>query len=687
MTATQEQDKAQANAQGQRHRERMSARSRLQSRAAREIAPMPAIKNPPRRIAARKDLRYFCTNYFPKKFKLRFSSYHEEVIKHLQTGLVQGKTKIALAMPRGSGKTTLVQTAVIWAILFGHCRYILIIGANKPESKKIIDNIKADLIGNKALLEDFPESIYPFVKLGGSALQARGQLYLGELTNVQWKPDTVVFPDIPGSPAAGAAIVTVGITGGIRGKNRTMPNGEIARPDMTVLDDVQTDADARSPLRVARLEELINRAVAGLVGPGQDMGMVMTCTVIQQGDLADRYLNHKIYPEWHGMRYKMVETMPSRMDLWDEYWEVCRKQDRIAGTQFYKRHRTEMDKDAVVAWEDNFVEGKQISALQYAMDKYYENPDSFQSEYQNEPQEKSAETIIVPAKTIRTRLNGMERRVIPMDSHRITAFCDVHDDLIYYMVCSWADDFTGCVIDYDVFPEQQRINFSRKDRSLNTLAKEYGGLRREGSIAAGLEALLLQLLSECYTMFGDREEQEVNRIDRILIDSGYKPHVVESVITKIGSPSHIRPSLGVGVGAKQTPMQHWKGKSVRAGHYWIEEKMPKRIYKTTKGDVNYWKSAVHDAFSLRSSERGGISFWGSNPEAHRMVSEHITAEKVVLVEANARKVNEWSNPFQQDNHWFDCLVGCMIGASTLGIRTAEERETTVKTPTRVIDLT
>ena len=151
------------------------------------------MKNPPRRIKARKDLRYFCTEYFPAKFKLKFSSYHEKVIKTFQKELIEGKEKVALAMPRGSGKTTLVQTAVIWAVLFGHCRFIVVIGASKADARKIIDNIKADLIGNKRLLEDFPEAICPLRKLGGSALQARGQRYLGELTNVQWKPDMVAL--------------------------------------------------------------------------------------------------------------------------------------------------------------------------------------------------------------------------------------------------------------------------------------------------------------------------------------------------------------------------------------------------------------------------------------------------------------------------------------------------------------
>jgi len=302
------------------------------------------MKNPPRRIKARKDLRYFCTEYFPAKFKLKFSSYHEKVIKTFQKELIEGKEKVTLAMPRGSGKTTLVQTAVIWAVLFGHCRFIVVIGASKADARKIIDNIKADLIGNKRLLEDFPEAICPLRKLGGSALQARGQRYLGELTNVQWKPDMVVFPEIAGSLASGATIVTVGIHGGIRGKNRTMPDGSIARPDMVVLDDVQTDADARSPVRIMKIEDIINRTVSGLVGPAESLGMIMTCTVIEPGDVADRYLNPKLYKHWQSMRFKMVEQVPERMDLWDNYWEIRNTKDYVAASRNHYQSNTQQQR-------------------------------------------------------------------------------------------------------------------------------------------------------------------------------------------------------------------------------------------------------------------------------------------------------------------------------------------------------
>jgi hypothetical protein len=648
----------------------------------------------------RKDLKAFCESYFPKRFYLPFSANHMQVVKRLEEMILRKNGKLCLAMPRGYGKSALVEATVIWAFLYGYCRYIVVIAANGREAKKLITNIKLALTQNKALRDDFPESVYPFYKLGGSAALARGQRYLGELTGIEWKSDGVVFANIPGSPASGSMIVSVGIRGAIRGGNKTMPDGSLARPDIVVLDDPQTEKDAYSPVQVGKLTGIIDQGIEGLVGPAAHLAMMMTMTVIREGDLASVYLDRNQKPRWKGLKFKLIEQMPTRMDLWEQYRDI-RNEDDAKATEFYRKHRTEMQEGAVVPWKENFTDDE-LDALQFAMNKWSDNETMFFSEYQNEPLEKASETLIVPAKTIRTRLNGMERRMIPMDTQVITAFCDVHKDLIYYMVAAWSGDFTGYVLDYGVFPEQTRANFSRNDQSLMTLRRRFGEQRSDGAIAAGLEFLLHQLMQECYTMHEDSEKQEINRIDKILIDSGYKPHVVESVITKIGSPVHVRPSLGIGVGAKQTPMQHWgqqshhahlplnagKGKSCRVGHFWIEEKLQKRVYRTIKGDVNYWKSAVHDAFSLRSGERGAITFWGSNPEAHRMVSEHMVAESVVLVEANSRKVNEWSNPFTRDNHWFDCLVGCMIAASTCGIRTAEETAyVPLKQTTQVTDLT
>jgi len=262
----------QSKTSGQRHRELVAKRSREKTRSIQEIAPLPPMVNPKRRMACRKDLRLFCTTYFPKRFDLEFASYHLHYLKRLEDMIIQGGGKVAIAMPRGSGKTTLATTAILWALLYGHCRYIVVVGANNNAADKIIKNIKTSLIQTKVLLEDFPESIYPFKRLGGSAGQARGQRYLGELTGIEWKPNSVVFANIPGSPASGAMLYSVGINGAIRGANLVMPDGSIARPDVVLLDDPQTEAAAKSKKKIENLTEIIDKSVEGLVGPSPRVG-------------------------------------------------------------------------------------------------------------------------------------------------------------------------------------------------------------------------------------------------------------------------------------------------------------------------------------------------------------------------------------------------------------------------------
>jgi hypothetical protein len=351
---------------GRRHRELVARKSRENSKSVREIAPLPQVKNWKRKKQARQDFRYFCEQYFPKKFKLRWSSYHLEVIKRIEEILKEGGGKMALAMPRGSGKTTMIETAALWAVLYGHSRFVIVIGANKKESKKIIDNIKSAILENEGLLEDFPEAIYPFRKLNGSALLARGQLYCGELTQIEWKPDSITFPRIRRSKSSSATIFASGIMGAIRGKNKAI-EGEQARPDTVILDDPQTDADAKNPDRVAKLENIIDGTIGGLVGPGETLAMFMACTIIRSGDLASIYLDRTQKAQWRGMTYKMIERMPDRMDLWEQYRDLRKNESIEAATAFYENNRAEMQEGAIVAWEDNFDPNNELDALQYGM--------------------------------------------------------------------------------------------------------------------------------------------------------------------------------------------------------------------------------------------------------------------------------------------------------------------------------
>jgi hypothetical protein len=198
---------------------------------------------------------------------------------------------------------------------------------------------------------------------------------------------------------------------------------------------------------------------------------MMTCTVIQEGDLASIYLDHNQSSQWRGLKFKMVEQMPERMDLWEQY-RGLRKEDAVKATMFYKRNRAQMREGAIVAWEANYTgKDNSLDALQHAMNVWSDNEITFASEYQNEPMKPDQGAMLVPAKVIRMRLNGLDHQTLPLDAQTLTGFIDVHDDLLYYSVVAWSDEFTGYVVDYGTYPKQVRRVFSKGETGLITMSR------------------------------------------------------------------------------------------------------------------------------------------------------------------------------------------------------------------------
>jgi hypothetical protein len=51
-----------------------------------------------------------------------------------------------------------------------------------------------------------------------------------------------------------------------------------------------------------------------------------------------------------------------------------------------------------------------------------------------------------------------------------------------------------------------------------------------------------------------------------------------------------------------------------------------------------------------------------------MFSEHLNGEVAKLTKTGENEVNEWQRIPSKDVHLFDCMVGCMVAASTCGVR-------------------
>ncbi len=652
-------------------KERARARNQAISLAGRDIGELPKVANAERKFQAASDFRFFCEQYFPLTFHLPWSPDHLKVIAKIEQAVLRGGL-FAMAMPRGSGKSTICECACIWAVLFGHREFVCLIGSDEGHAMDMLDSIKMELDGNDLLLDDFPEVVYPIQCLDGIANRCNGQLYKGERTHIGWTARDVVLPTVAGSNASGAIIKVAGITGRIRGMKYKRADGRTVRPTLVVLDDPQTDESARSLSQCATRESILAGAVLGMAGPGKKISGIMPCTVIRPSDMADNILSRDKHPEWNGERTKMVYSFPSDEKLWQRYAEIRAESMRqgnggAEGTEFYRTHRAAMDEGSVIAWPERF-NYDELSALQHAMNLKLQDEAAFFAEYQNEPlSEETAESNELTVDQIAGKFNRMGRGEAPIGCNHVTMFVDVQANLLFFVVAAWEDDFTGYVLDYGAYPDQQRSYFTLRDARLTlTAATKASGL--EGSIYAGLEALTAACLSREWL----RDDGAALRIERCLIDAnwGSSTDVVYQFCRQSAHAGLVLPSHGRFVGASSQPFSEYKRRpGDRIGHNW---RMPnvqgKRAVRHALFDANFWKTFIHARLAVPMGERGCLSLFGDRAELHRLFAEHLTAEYRIKTEGRGRTVDEWkARPERADNHWFDCLVGCAVAASIQGV--------------------
>ena len=659
-----------------RHKARAAEAQAQDSRAGRDIGDLPPVANPQRKDSCRRNLKLFLETYLPHHFPLAWSPDHETAIARAQACVLEGGL-FAYAMPRGSGKTTLVEGVVIWCACYGHRPFVPLIGADEAHSVAMLDNVKIELETNDDLAADFPEVCVPIRELEGRANRAKGQLYKGERTYIVWREKEIVLPTIPGSAASGCRVRTRGITGRIRGMIATLPDGRRLRPSMVVIDDPQTHASASSVTQCKKRLRVLTGDILGLPGPDETIAALMPCTVIQPGDVADQILDTGKYPQWHGLRTKLIYAWPTNEELWNEYARLRTESMRLGNdgreaTEFYSAHRAEMDAGSQVGWEQRYAVGE-LSAIQHAYNLLMDlGREAFDAEYQNDPKAEDSEVVELTFDQICEKANGIARGVVPNMATDLVAYIDCHSKLLYWMVGAFDRGFTGQIVDYRAFPDQRRQYF-RMSEAKTTLATQYPGARLEGQIHAGLDDLVNRLMETEWP----REDGGMMTIGRIFIDSGWgqTSDTVKDFCRRSRHAAVVLPSQGKGIGAAQTPMAEWpRHEGETCGFHWVlrRARKPPKGKKAQGGrlallDVNFWKTFVHERLGVAKGDRGGLTLFGDDPQTHLMLAHHLRSESRKRKAVPGRVVDEWFlPPDKPDNHLFDCACGIYAAASNLG---------------------
>ena len=624
----------------------------------------------------------------PSAFSKRFSLDHKRAISRLETAILE-RGQYAQAIYRGFGKTTISEGSMIWTSMYGHRHFPVLFQANQDLADDSAQSIKVELETNELLLADFPEVCLPIQHLEREPRRCKRQTHEGQNTYIEWGSNKLVLATVncPWAQANGVVLYFKGLLGASRGIKHKRPNGQVIRPDFANVDDPVKDEEAANPLIVAKKLKIIHKVILQLSGRQRKMACVVSGTIIEPDDVMDRLTDPEQYPDWSSERLQLIQAMPDATDtLWTEYKKIRddynrdsvegRKSALKAAGRFYRKHRKEMHRGAKVSCNWAYDPDVDQSTLQAAMNLYLYDRSTFQSECQNSPQR--TDTVAgeqLRAEDIRDRVNGYERGVVPGSAQYLTGFIDVQKHCLYWLLVAWEKNYTGYVIEYDTYPQQNKPYFAYADVS-RTLGRVFKGVDENTAIHTGLLGLMKSLTENDWR----RADGGFQKIDKLLVDRGHWTETVDAACRSMGTPI-IMPAAGKGIGASARPFSEYRPqKGATIGHYHRVVTPQVGTMRFLEHDTNFWKSFVRVRLQAGIRDATAMSLFGKVGQDHRMLAEQLSSEYYVTTEAKGRgrTVDEWKKLPNRDNHFFDCLVGAAAGAVLLGCELEQAGVSTVR---------
>ena len=640
----------------------------------------PPRKNKVRYKRACESFQFFCETYLRDKkdqdslFGLHWSEDHLAVIEKIEQA-VSGSLRFALAMPRGSGKSSLFKAGIVWSILTGKRKFGVLVASTGQKAIEIIKHIKKILRFNRKLIADFAPELHGIVKLGGEARRCSGQHIDGVPTGIEWLANRIVFPFCPGSNASNAVLSVTGMEGAVEGASHVSIDEKSYRPDIVLVDDPQTRKSARSVVQTATRLEILNASIAGMGGPKKGISILLAGTKMRQNDLMDQILDTKKYPDWGGKLYPAVRTWPKNMILWDRYRNVCLEYGYKKGLDFYKSNRKEMDEGCKVYWPDRYhPEEFEVSGIQHVLNLFYKDRSVFWSEYQNDPRSEGAFFFQVPERNhVESLCTSTPAGIAQNSTMSIVAHIDIHNNILYYTVAAISRDFTIRKIEHGTYPKQDRFVFTESDCT-NPLT----GRDKDARIYNGIVELLNYLQRQWKT-----EEGRIRKINLVTIDEKWNQKIVHDVVKDYPLRGFVMPYYGVGITPSKMPIAEYRReKDVNNREAFVGTMCYENVKLTFKdgpsrigSDVNIIKTFLHNRLKVACGYSGSVSFNSgdgtySSLEHNRFFIDHLFSEKPLLKEdkISGREKIMWENVENNQNHWLDCLCANIAAGELLGAK-------------------
>lgn len=635
-----------------RPRQPLSVAERVARHVAKrsDIGELPPVADPERRRRCSESLVEFVRTYGAELLDHEPSERLCGYLRELEAA-IRGAGQVHVRQARGSGKTTLVKLAILWAVLTGLCSYVVVFGAAASLTAALLSDIWELLEYAEPLGEDWPEACVPIRVAEGLSQRWLGQHYHGRRTMVRRSARELRLPTIEGSPSSGALIVGLGAGSRTRGLVRGK-----RRPDLVLLDDIQSRDDARNPAACKKLEDWISGDVQGLTG-SRLLNAVMTSTPIVEGDLSDRFADSDRHPEWRLVEHPLIAAEPRADGLWREYdrlWTEARRagdaEFRVA-TAWYAAHRDEMDEGADVLDPLNYDRRLELSGYQHARNlRLTLGPAAFAAEYQLTTEGREDAVVVTPA-LVASRVNGSARLTLPPGTVQAVAAIDVNAGAgISWTVTGWGPHQTGAVLGYGRWPGggARLVPANATDAETDRL------------IAAGLTHVIAQLLAMQVVR---ADTGAADRIAAVWADCGYRRRTVLRVcavfrartgriVHGVQGYAHTRYSST----ARHVVQRGAEGVDCRQadGETWYAQ------------DSDLYRERAQRAWLAPPLTPGSLSLPGSDPRAHEDYAAEICAERLTDKLARERgrpTVYVWTAVPGVGNHWLDTTTTCVAMAA------------------------
>ena len=265
-------------------------------------------------------------HYLPDYYVYKPSHLHQWLAHTFQRQFQRRGQRAVVIGPRGGAKSTVsTLTYVLEQAVQGLEPYILLLSDTDSQAVDNLSNIKAELEENSDLAADYPHAV------------GRGPI---------WRENYIKMRN-------GVVIHAAGTGTKIRGR-RVRHN----RPTLIVADDIENDDHIESEIERGRVERWFNRTVMNM-GDSRTNVLVMG-TAIHRDSILMKLMRR---PGWIVKRdgkkpapFRAIEEWPIRMDLWNDWEKIFNnpndeRAERKA-LKFYKAHRREMNRGAVLCWPD-----------------------------------------------------------------------------------------------------------------------------------------------------------------------------------------------------------------------------------------------------------------------------------------------------------------------------------------------